>query len=371
MLTATITALTPYRVAIAAGALLFLILGTLRLSRWLLARFRRHTAATPSPWDAAMVAAIGAPLRLLIWIIGLAIGAKLGVAAMTSLWPGLGATVGDSISTGIATLRDLGIIATVAWFVLRAITQAQTTYLARAVAAEQVPDRAAVEAVGKLLHLSVLILAVLFTLQSLGFSLTGILTFGGIGGIAIGFAAQGLLANFFGGLLIYLDKPFAVGDWIRSPDQEIEGVVEAIGWRVTRVLTFDNRPLYVPNAIFTTLSIENVARMTHRKIYETIGVRYADAAAVANLIAAITTYLKTHPAIAQDQTLLVNFTTFAPSSLNFFIYCYTKTCTGAEYFPIKQEILLRILAIIDEHKAECAFPTMTLDLPEGVGGMSG
>jgi len=66
-------------------------------------------------------------------------------------------------------------------------------------------------------------------MQTLGFSIAGALTFGGIGGIAIGFAAKDMLSNFFGGLMIYLDRPFKTGDWIRSPDREIEGVVEEIG----------------------------------------------------------------------------------------------------------------------------------------------
>ena len=115
-------------------------------------------------------------------------------------------------------------------------------------------------------------------MQLLGFSIAGILTFGGVGGIAVGFAAQDLLSNFFGWLGIYLDRPFAVGDWIRSPDREIEGTVEEIGWRVTRIRTFDNRPLYVPNSAFTNISPSRIQQgCLIGRIYETIGVRYDDA----------------------------------------------------------------------------------------------
>jgi MscS family membrane protein len=71
--------------------------------------------------------------------------------------------------------------------------------------------------------------------------------------------------------MIYLDRPFAVGDWIRSPDRDIEGTVEDIGWRLTRIRTFDSRPLYVPNSAFTSIAVENPSRMEHRRIYETIG----------------------------------------------------------------------------------------------------
>ena len=94
-------------------------------------------------------------------------------------------------------------------------------------------DATTVRAVGKLLRAAVIITAVLIAMQLFGYSISGLLAFGGIGGIAMGFAAKDLLANFFGGLMIYLDRPFSVGDWVRSPDKEIEGTVEDIGWRLT------------------------------------------------------------------------------------------------------------------------------------------
>ena len=85
----------------------------------------------------------------------------------------------------------------------------------------------------------------------------------------MGFAAKDVLANFFGTLMLLVDKPFVVGDWIRSPDREIEGTVEDVGWRTTRIRTFDRRPLYVPNANFASLTVENPQRMENRRIYET------------------------------------------------------------------------------------------------------
>ena len=78
-------------------------------------------------------------------------------------------------------------------------------------------------------------------------------------------------------MFVYLDRPFAVGDWVRSPDREIEGTVENIGWRVTRIRTFDKRPLYIPNSIFSQIAVENPSRMSNRRIKETIGIRYDDA----------------------------------------------------------------------------------------------
>jgi len=197
-------------------------------------------------------------------------------------------------------------------------------------------------------------------LQSLGVSVSGLLAFGGVGGIAVGFAARDLLANFLGGLSIFLDRPFAVGDWIRSPDREIEGTVEDIGWRVTRIRTFDQRPLYVPNSVFSTVALENPSRMLNRRIYETIGIRYDDAGAMEQIVAEVKEMLAAHDDIDKGKTLMVNFVAFGASSLDFFIYCFTRTTDWATYHGVKQDVLVKILKIIEGQGAEVAFPTRTV-----------
>ncbi len=199
-------------------------------------------------------------------------------------------------------------------------------------------------------------------LQTLGYSISGVLAFGGIGGIAIGFAAKDLLANFFGGLMLYLDRPFIVGDWIRSPDRDIEGTIEKIGWRLTLIRTFDKRPLYVPNSMFANISVENPSRMTNRRIYETIGIRYDDFKSTKNIVDDIKKMLLAHPEIDTDKLIMVNFNTFSASSLDFFVYCFTKTTDWATFHEIKQEILLKVGEIIESHQAEIAFPTSTIHL---------
>ncbi|MEP1593756.1 MAG: mechanosensitive ion channel family protein, partial [Halieaceae bacterium] len=210
------------------------------------------------------------------------------------------------------------------------------------------------------LRVTLWVLTSLMVLQSLGVSVSGLLAFGGIGGIAVGFAAKDLLANFFGGLGIYLDRPFTVGDWIRSPDKEVEGTVEDIGWRVTRIRTFDQRPLYVPNSVFSQIAIQNPTRMFNRRIYETIGLRYEDADKVAKIVDEVRSMLEQHDAIDLNRTLIVNFVSFGASSLDFFVYTFTRTTAWVEYHAIKQDILLKILAIIHANDADVAFPTRTL-----------
>jgi len=317
-----------------------------------LQKLLKHAIATKNLWDDALLEASLRPLNWFIWLIGLSWAAEL-----------TGKASGAAIFSLVEPLREVGVIALIGWFLVRFIQHIETNLMDPEYTAEPV-DETTVRAIGKLMRISVVITATLVILQSFGYSISGVLAFGGIGGLAVGFAAKDLLANFFGGLMIYLDRPFSVGDWIRSPDQEIEGTVEDIGWRQTRIRTFDKRPLYIPNSTFTQISVENPSRMLNRRIYETIGIRYDDADKMAAIVADVRSMLEQHPAIDNTQTLIVNFNSFAPSSLDFFVYTFTKTTDWIQYHEIKQDVLLKILSIVARHKAECAFPTSTVHVPE-------
>jgi MscS family membrane protein len=268
-------------------------------------------------------------------------------------------------------VRYVSVIFAIAWFCVRLVREMETRVIRRNAESEREDklDRATIEAIGKLLRLVVIVTATIVILQTLGFSLSGVLAFGGIGGIAVGFAAKDLLANFFGGLMIYLDRPFAVGDWVRSPDRDIEGTVEYIGWRLTRIRTFDKRPLYVPNSVFMGISVENPSRMSHRRIKETIGIRYDDIAEMASIVEQVRQMLNDHPDIDERQTLIVNFNAFSASSLDFFIYTFTHTTNWVRYHEIKQDVMLRIAEIIQRHGAEIAFPTSTLHVHGQLAGL--
>jgi MscS family membrane protein len=264
------------------------------------------------------------------------------------------------IFKAVEPLRDTVIIGALAWFLVRLIQHGEKKFIE----GEKPADPTTVDAIAKLLKVSVVITSILVVLQTLGFSISGVVAFGGIGGMAVGFAAKDLLANFFGGLTIYLDRPFTVGDWVRSPDRDIEGTVENIGWRLTCIRTFDKRPLYVPNAVFTTIAVENPSRMLNRRIKETIGIRYDDAGKMAPIVDKVKDMLTNHPEIDTNRTLIVNFNAFAPSSLDFFIYTFTKTTNWTFFHEVKQDVMLKIIDIIEEAGAECAFPTSTLHLAD-------
>jgi MscS family membrane protein len=156
-----------------------------------------------------------------------------------------------------------------------------------------------------------------------------------------------------------------VGDWIRSPDRSIEGTVENIGWRSTRIRTFDQRPLYVPNAAFTTIAVENPSRMRNRRIYETIGVRYCDFSLLGKIVNDVRKMLQEHEDIDTGRTLIVNFNAFGAASLDFFVYTFTHTTDWVRYHEVKHDVLLKIGDIILARGAEIAFPTTTVHLAAG------
>lgn len=223
-------------------------------------------------------------------------------------------------------------------------------------------DKTTIQVVANVSNIVTFIMIGLMGLQELGLSVSGLMAFGGIGGLIVGLSAKEFLADFFGGLILIADKPFKVGDWIKSPDRDIEGTVEEIGMRRICVRTFDKRPLYIPNSILSTITIENPSRMSHRRIKETIGLRYEDADKMSSITRKVKEMLENHSGIDSTQTLMVNFNSYNDSSLDFFIYTFTKTTDWKTYHGIKHNILLSIYEIIKEEGADIAFPTSIVHL---------
>lgn len=317
-------------------------------------RLEKQFEKTRNLWDDALLWAVRKPSRAFILVLGARVVAEIMEPMME-----------PSVVTVVRPVFLVLIISVVLWFLIRMITRGEELLKTPGYTQEPM-DETTVTALAKLLRLSVFITGGLVVAQSMGISISGVLAFGGIGGIAVGFAAKDLLANFFGGLMVYLDRPFSVGDWVRSPDRNIEGTIEHIGWRLTVIRTFDKRPLYVPNATFTSIALENPSRMTHRRIYETMGVRYDDVAQLPAIVASVKSMLAEHPEIDHNQTLIVNFNQYGASSLDFFIYCMTNTTNWVKYHEVKQDVLFKVAEIVRQHGAEFAFPTQTLHIIEGV-----
>lgn len=345
-----------HQLGVASWAIMLIAIALLTvLLNYVVRILLRHadTAARRSStdWDDVLVNSAAKPLLLAMWFISA--GFMAHVYQRQTPEPFL---------AQVLVVRDVALIACSAWVLLRFIDKVGKNILAQ----QQVPgediDHTTVDALMKLARLLTVMVTVLMGAQTLGFQIGGLLALGGVGGLAVGLAAKDLLANFFGGLTIYLDRPFGVGEWIRSPDKSIEGTVEHISWRHTRIRAFNKNPIYVPNAVFTSIVVENPSRMSHRRLTETIGLRYDDFKVVKPVVQEIQQMLQNHPGIDTTQILIVNFNQFGASSLDIMVYTFTKTVDWVTFHAVKQDVLLQIGEIIARQGAQIAFPTQTVHL---------
>jgi MscS family membrane protein len=321
--------------------------------RKLLPRFSK----TRRVWDDAILRSAHRPILFLLWFF-----------VLSWVWRLL-----IQLSLGHALVDDWGMLYRIALIgFIFALLQFYISHVQKAIIAKanKHPDfdvnKTTVSAVCMLGRVLVIVMVVLVLMQSLGIKMSALLAFGGASTLVVGLAAKDTLANFFGGFMIFVDRPFEVGDWVASPDRLIEGTVEHIGWRLTRIRAFDKRPLYVPNGVFSTIVINNPSRMSNRRIKATVGVRYDDANVIAPMLADVEKMLNQHPDIDQTQTTFVKLVEFGASSLNFLVYTFTKTTEWVKYQAIQQDVFLKIIEIIAQHGAECAFPTTTLEVPQGI-----
>lgn len=272
----------------------------------------------------------------------------------------------QSLISQLSQVRRAALIVASFWFLLNFIRRFESYFIAKAIDKNPEFDQTLVHALTQISMILILVITVLIVLQMLGIPVSGLIAFGGIGGAGIAFAAKDLLANFFGSLVVYTDKPFKVGDWIKSPDKDIEGVVEHIGMRVTKIRTFQKRCLYVPNGLFLTITVENASHMTHRRLDATIGLRYDDANKIADIVNDIAELLSQNDRIDQSLANRVFFTAFGASSLNLSLTAYINETKLVPFSTVRQALYLDILNIIEKHGAECAFPTQTLHVASPV-----
>ncbi len=303
----------------------------------------RQAGKTKNRLDDHLIKAVSLPFKSLIWF-GL-------IFFSINLFKG---EIG--FLTKVITYIDIVPIFILTWAIIRIMSGVENYLIEK----KSNINNDSVRLIVRLTKLLIIISIALGIAQELGFSVSGLLTFGGVGGIVIGFAAKDMLSNIFGGLMLQMDRPFSTGDWIRS--SQFEGTVEKIGWRMTRIRTFSKNPIYIPNSIFTSIPIETPSRMTNRRIKEVIGIRYDDIAQIPIIVDEVEMLLKKHKEIDQNEPLRVYFNYFNASSLDFNVYAFTKTTDKNEYQRVKQKILLQIAGVIAKHKAEIAYPTQTLNI---------
>ncbi|WP_077302996.1 mechanosensitive ion channel family protein [Virgibacillus pantothenticus] len=206
----------------------------------------------------------------------------------------------------------------------------------------------------------VVIVAISFSIiaQEFGYDVNGFVAGLGIGGLAFALAAKDALANFFGGIIIITEKPFTIGDWILTPS--VEGTVEDISFRSTKIRTFAQALVTVPNATLANESITNWSKMTKRQITFNLRLTYdTPRDRIERVVSQIKQKLQANNAIHQD-TIFVHFDQYQENGLDIFLYFFTNTTDWGAYLQIREEVNLMILEILETEQVTIALPTQKL-----------
>lgn len=210
----------------------------------------------------------------------------------------------------------------------------------------------------KAMRVLIIALGVMAILQEWGINVSAFVASLGLGGLAFALAAKDTIANLFGSLVIFSDRPFKVGDWIETP--VVEGTIEEIGIRSTKVRTFAQALVSVPNATLANTPITNWSRMGKRRVKTRLGLTYTTTVSqMQTILIEIKTMLKEHPDIHQE-TILVSFDEFDSSALSIFLYFFTKTTVWLEYLHVREDVNFKIMEIVARNGAQFAFPSQTL-----------
>ena len=216
----------------------------------------------------------------------------------------------------------------------------------------------AIKFIANVLKVIIISLAVVVIISELGYNITGLITGLGLGGLTFSLAAQSTASNLFAGFSIVADKPFDVGDYIVTPS--LEGTVEDITMRSTRVRTVADTVVVIPNSKLVDEPITNATRMNKRYVDMTIGLTYdADAATLRNVIEDIKSMLEAHLEIQQDR-ILVAFKGFGDSSQDIRILYFTKTTALDPSLRVQEDINFKIKDIVEKNGASFAFPSVSI-----------
>jgi len=311
-------------------------------------------AKTDNVYDDLLLEIVRKPLSLACVPFG------LYLALHTLPLPTEPVDVGAFLSAAFKTVTVVFVI----WVALRFVDGICGVWQNYAKRTDSSIDDMLVPIVRKSLKSFLVIVGGILTLQNMGYSVGSLLAGFGLGGMAFALAAKDSLANIFGSIVIFLDRPFKVGDWIEMDG--LEGTIEEIGLRTTRVRTFANSLITVPNAKWTTSAINNWSRMKKRRISTSIGLTYdTKPAQMEAMLESIRELIRKDEGLRND-FFLVNFNSFGPSSMDIFIYCFTTTTAWGEFLEVQQRFFLNIA----KAGLEFAFPTQTLHVGSPIPGLS-
>ncbi|WP_417489519.1 mechanosensitive ion channel family protein [Maricaulis sp.] len=337
------------------SAIIILVLGiTLRslVAGTLITLLKRMAHKTENGFDDAVVEALAGPLKLLPITISF-------FFALNILEAGTGSTAFSDVDRIIPSLVAIGIF----WGLHNAV--APFIHLMRALQNALTPVM--LDWLTKALRILFVVIGAAAVLQIWDIPVGGIIAGLGLFGVAVGLGAQDLFKNLIGGLLVLAEKRFLPGDWIKV-DGVVEGTVEAINFRSTLVRRFDKGPVYVPNSKLSDNAVTNFSRMTHRRTYWIIGVRYDTTVEQLKTIRdRVLDYVTKHPGYAQapEVSTFMRVDSFGPSSIDFMLYCFTRTTNWGEWLALKEELAFTIKTIVQEAGTDFAFPSSSIYLEQG------
>ncbi len=225
-------------------------------------------------------------------------------------------------------------------------------------------DPQRIDAIDKIFTLVILFIVIALLLEVSGQGVGTLLTIGGISAAAIGFAAKDLIANFFGGLLIYINTPFKTGDFIKIAGKDTMGKVEEIGWYMTRIRDLEKLPIFIPNSMFSQTMVTNLSKRTHRRVFETVAIRFKDFSCIKAIIAEFQAHLDQHESLQNDLPRFAAFSAYNNSSLDIKIMAYSNVTSLDGHRVIHQELLFKLHEIVTKNGAYFAYPTMAVQMVE-------
>jgi len=302
---------------------------------------------TPYDFDHLSAEAASAPCGVLLFLLGL-----YGAFAVLPL------PTEPNVRGFVFGAMKVAVAADVIWFLFRVVDVAERYLVGLAARTESKLDDQLVPVIRKALKVTIGTIGFVWVVQLLGYSVSSLIAGLGIGGLAIALALQDTLGNFFGSVFIFLDRPFAVGDWVKVGD--VEGIVEEIGFRSTRIRTWPATLVSMPNKSVAAAIIDNCSKMPKRRVMQSVGVTYETTAD--QMEAAVDGIRKI---IEDDESvdkefIVVQFTDFGDSSLDILLYYFTVATAFADHLATKQRINLAIMRMLDGMGLSIAFPTRTL-----------
>ena len=324
--------------------LVFLVLRYF-FSMIVMGRLHRWAERTESKLDDEAVAALAPPIRFIPVVVGLFVAAAyLGLEGRL-------ATIADNV------LRSL-VVFNLFWLLYAAIGPFSFVFGRL----ETIFTRPMVEWLVKATRIGVAAIGGAIILQTWGIQVGPLLAGLGLFGVAVALGAQDLFKNLIAGILVIAEKRFNPGDWIRV-DGVVEGTVETIGFRSTRIRRFDQAPVYVPNAKLSDNAVTNFSAMTHRRIFWTIAVEYRTTVEQLRKIRdGIESYIVGNEDYMQPEeaSTFVRIDSFSDSSIDIMLYCFTKTTNWGEWLAIKEKLAYHIMDVVHGAGAGFAFPSRSL-----------